>query len=51
VSFAENQKVEKTYRADFKLLKKEIAIIIKSNDKSRRLERHQGTIIGVDKLK
>lgn len=51
VSFAENQKVDKTYRADIKLLKKDIALIIKSSEKSRRLERNQGTIIGIDKLK
>ena len=51
VSFSENQKIGKTYRADIKLLKKDTAIIIKSSDKSRRLERRQGTILGLDKLK
>ena len=51
VSFLENQKIGKTYRADIKLLKKDTAIIIKSSDKSRRLERRQGTILGLDKLK
>jgi hypothetical protein len=33
------------------LLKKNIAIVIKSGDKARSLERKQGTIVGLDKLK
>ena len=51
VSFSENQKIDKTYRADIKLLKKNIAIIIKSEDKTHKYERSQGVVIGLEKLK
>lgn len=40
VTFQENQKIEKTYRSDIKLLKKNIAMFVKSEDKAHKHERN-----------
>lgn len=51
VTFKENQRVQKKYRADIKLLNSDIILQLTSDDQLQLQERKAGSITGVDAIK
>ena len=51
VTFKENQKVQKKYRADIKLLNSDLILQLTSDDALQLQERKAGSISGIDDIK
>lgn len=51
VTFKENQKLNKVYRADIKLLDENLVLLLKTGDQYQRQERKAGAIPGIEKMR